>query len=391
MNPALSLAEEPAPNVKAISYILMDFDSGEILDAKNADQPRPPASMTKIMAAFIVLDKIKSGKIHWDDVVTVSKRAASVNEAQINLAPGEKITVRQLFIAMLVQSANDATVALAEYIAGSEEAFVNLMNKKAKELGMTHTHFHCATGLDDRLYPDPPKTPGPHVMSAYDTAILATKLIQTYPEVLKVTSILHYTFHKGTSRAMQVTNWDKMLPGLKFYYAGVDGMKTGHTDAAGYCFTGTAKRGDFRLVSVVMGTSSDDNRFIETRKLLDYGFKEYEPKVLAASGNPIPGAKAVALPNGVERTVPVVPAKTIKLPIHMGQYQNYQIKVTFNPNLKAPLAKGTVVGEARVVYRGQEVPGVAPVDVVTAQPVEEASWIRLFFRHIGDTVRGWFD
>jgi D-alanyl-D-alanine carboxypeptidase (penicillin-binding protein 5/6) len=390
-DPAMASAEEAKPDLQAKSYILLDFHSGEVLDEKNAEVPRAPASMTKMMTVFVVLDQIKSGKIHWNDVVTVSPRAAAINEAQIGLVPGEKITVRQLFIATLVESANDAAVALAEYVGGTEENFVAMMNQKAKELGLTHTHFRCASGLDFRLYPDPPNVPGQHVMSAQDTAILATKLIQTYPEILKTTSIPHYTFYKGTKRQLKVTNWDLMLPGLKFSYQGVDGLKTGHTDSAGYCFTGTARRGDFRLISVVMGTPSDSYRFLETKKLFDYGFHEFVPQVLVKKGEPIPGAKALALPNGVERTVPVTVERSVELPIHKGERDRYQVKVTFKPNLKAPLKQGAVVGEAQVLYNGEPVKGIAPIQVVTAKAAEQASWIRLFFREIGDTVRNWFD
>ncbi|MBA4541948.1 D-alanyl-D-alanine carboxypeptidase [Thermoactinomyces daqus] len=390
-NPAMAAAAGMKPDVQAKSYILIDFQSGEILDEKNAEVPYPPASMTKMMTVFVVLDQIKSGKIHWDDLVTISPRVAAINEAQINLTPGEKITVRELFIAALVESANDAAVALAEYVGGTEENFVAMMNQKAKELGMNHTHFNCASGLDFRLYPDPPKVSGPNVMSAHDTAILATKLIQTYPEILKTTSIPYYTFFIGTKKQLKVTNWDLMLPGLKYSYPGVDGLKTGHTNTAGYCFTGTAQRGDLRLISVVMGTRSDDHRFLETKKLFDYGFQEFVPQVLVKKGGQIPGTKELALPDGVERTVPVTVDKAVKLPVHKGESARYQVKVTFKPRLNAPLKQGEVVGTAQVLYNGKPVQGVEPTPVVTAKAVEKASWIRLFFREIGDTVKNWFN
>ncbi|SEM83618.1 D-alanyl-D-alanine carboxypeptidase family protein [Lihuaxuella thermophila] len=389
--PVQSYAAEELPGVRAKSYILMDFASGVILDEKAADQPRPPASMTKLMSAYIVLDKIEAGELRWEDEVTVSKRAAAIEEAQIHLKAGERETVRELFIAMAVQSANDATVALAEHVAGNEEAFVQLMNDKARRLGMEHTHYVNATGLDRKLYPVPPKVEGEHVMSARDAAILAVQLLRAHPDILQITALPTYTFRKGTPRQQKVINWNRMLPGLKQYYKGVDGLKTGHTNAAGYCFTGTAKRGDYRLVSVVMGTASETLRFTETKKLFDYGFQRYQLKTLIPEFKPVPGTPSLALPNGVERTVPVVVEEAIQLPVRMGEENKYQFKVTFNPGVKAPLGTGAVVGQVKVLYNGQEIKGLAPVNLLAAAHVEEASWFRLFFRDVGDTVKSWFE
>jgi D-alanyl-D-alanine carboxypeptidase (penicillin-binding protein 5/6) len=190
-----------------------------------------------------------------------------------------------------------------------------------------------------------------------------------------------------------VYNWYLMLPGLKHYYPGVDGIKTGHTDAAGYCFTGTARKNDFRLITVVMGTNSEDARFLETKKLFDYGFRHYEEKTLVPAGRKILGVMAKGLPSGVERSVPVEVAKAILLPVAVGerdQYKpvavgerdQYKIKVTFRKGLKAPFHKGEVVGKAIVTYQGKPIEGLAPTPVVAGTNVEEASWIRLFFRKI---------
>jgi D-alanyl-D-alanine carboxypeptidase (penicillin-binding protein 5/6) len=389
IQPGSIFAAETIQTIQAKSYIVMDYDSGEILREKNEEEPRPPASMTKMMVMFVILDKIKAGELSWNDRVTVSKRAAEVHEASINLLPGEKMTVRELFIAMTVQSANDAAVALAEHVAGSEEAFVQLMNEKAKSLGMIHTHYRCATGLDMKFYSDPPKVGGEHVMSAQDTAILATKLLKTHPEILEFTSMIKYQFRKGTARQYNVINWNWMLPGLKHKYNGVDGMKTGHTGAAGYCFTGTAKRNDFRIVTVVMGTQSNDKRFIETAKLMDYSYNNFEITTLVSRGKGISHYEQLPLPNGVERTVPIVAKDEIKLPIHKGERDKYKIQVTFRPHLKAPLAAGAVVGTAKVFYGNQEVKGIATTDVVTSVNIKEASWIQLFFRKAWDEVNNW--
>jgi D-alanyl-D-alanine carboxypeptidase (penicillin-binding protein 5/6) len=389
--PADALAMDNFPAIHAKSFIMMDYDSGAILKEENMDQARPPASMTKMMSAFVVLDQIHAGKIHWDDVVTVSKRAASIKEANIQLLPREKMTVRELFRAMLIQSANDATVALAEYVGGTEEGFVTMMNKKAKALGMLHTHYRTATGLDLKLYGKyAPKGTGDNVMAAHDAAILASRLIHTYPEVLETTSIPKYTFRSGTKRALTVHNSNLMLPGLKHYYSGVDGIKTGHTDAAGYCFTGTARKNDFRLITVVMGTNSEDARFLETKKLFDYGFSHFKEKTLVPAGGIIPGVMAKELPNGMERSIPVVVANAIRIPVNVGESNQYKIKVTFRKGLKAPLHKGDVVGKAVVTYQGRPIEGLAPTPVVAGANVEEASWIRLFLRKIGDKVSQFF-
>lgn len=389
--PSVSAEENGPADVEARSYFLMDYQSGVVMADKNADQPLPPASMTKMMSAFVVLDHIHNGKLNWNDIVVISERTQRVDEAQIYLVAGEQITVRELFMAMLVYSANDATVALAEHVAGTEEKFVELMNEKARRLGMKNTHYRTATGLDLHLYSDPPRVPGKHVMSAHDTAILAARLIGTYPEVLEITSIPKYTFHPETSKEQPVNNWNRMLPGFNHEYPGVDGMKTGHTDLAGYCFTGTAKRQGTRLISVVMGTKNDTRRFSETKKLLDYGYGEFIPVTFATKGGKIQGQENLPLQNGVERSVPVVANKAVIVPVPQEKQNHYTVKTEFNSNVRAPLAKGTVVGKAFLFYDGVKVEGFQPVEVVTAGAIEEGSWIRLFFRSAGDEIASWFD
>lgn len=386
-------AEESKPQVNAKSYIVMDFESGAILEEQQMDEARPPASMTKMMSQLVVLDLIKEGKLNWDDKATVSSRASAIKEASIGLRAGEQETIKELFIAMAVQSANDATVVLAEHVGESEEKFVEMMNQKAKELGMNNTHYCYSTGLEKYLYPDPPKCDGKHVMSAYDSAILATNLIKKHPDVLEITSLPKYTFGKGKPREMNVTNWNFMLEGSKAQYDGVDGVKTGYTDPAGYCFTGTAQKGPYRLVTVVMGTNSQLARFNETAKLLDYGFGEFEYNNLVPENTPIPEYEQLPLPNGVERGVPVVAKNNIQLPIHKDERDQYEVKVTYKPNLQAPISAGTVVGEATVLHKGAEIPGLKPVEVITQTDIEEGSWFRLFFRDIGDSlgVSDWFE
>lgn len=378
------------PNVEAKSYILIDYETGAILAEKSKDQPREPASMTKMMSQFIILDKIKAKELTWDEEATVSERAAAIDEAQIDLVAGEKVTIRELFIAMVVQSANDATVVLAEHVAGSEEDFVKLMNEKAKSLGMKNTTYCNASGLNKENYPDPPKCSHEHLMSAEDSAILAKELLKAHPEIIETTSIARYTFGEGTAREKSVVNWNKMLPGLPYEYEGVDGFKTGHTNAAGYCFTGTAKKSDFRVISVVMGTASERERFSETEKLLDFAFENYQLRELVGAGKAVKGKERLPLPNGVERDVPIAVKEQVLVPVEIGKEKNYTLKIKMKPDVKAPLKKGDVVGTVEVQLNGKPIEGMKPVELVTTQEMEEGSWIRLFFRSIIDEVSSWF-
>ncbi|WP_054950087.1 D-alanyl-D-alanine carboxypeptidase family protein [Numidum massiliense] len=253
-------------SIHAKAAILIDAQSGKILFKHNSDEPLPPASMSKMMTEYIVLEKIGDGAIGWDDPVTISRAAAYKEGAKIDIHPGDTLTVRDLYSAVVVASANNAAVALAEHIAGSEEAFTQLMNAKAKALGLSlKTTFINATGLDENGTSS--------LMTAEDVARLAKRLLDDYPEVLDTAHLAQYALNFDGS-VLASTN--RMLaagdPNVRF--DGVDGLKTGFIDSAGYCFAGTAKRGEQRLISVVMGTPGDRERFVETKKLLSLGFGE---------------------------------------------------------------------------------------------------------------------
>lgn len=370
------------PQIEAESYILMDKQTGAILASKKKDDPRPPASMTKMMTAYLVLDRIQQGKIQWDDIVTVSKRAADIDESQIFLIENEKISVKELFTGLMVQSGNDAAVALAEYVAGSEEEFVNQMNGKAKQLGIKNTHFNNSSGLDKKDYPDPPKTEGDHYMSAYDTAILAKKLITVHPEIFNFSTITHYTFHPRTDREQKSENWNKMLPGLKHEYQGVDGLKTGSTQAAGYCFTGTVEQKNTRFISVVMGTTSLDKRFTETAKLYDYGFQSFKQTTLKRAGQSVSTAPTVQVQGASQKHVSAVLQEDIRLPIHIEEKDQYTLHVKWKQNLQAPLKKGAIVGTVEVYYKGHKIPGLKSYNLVTKEKVEKANPIIHFFERL---------
>ncbi|WP_231633311.1 D-alanyl-D-alanine carboxypeptidase family protein [Numidum massiliense] len=384
-------AAEKTPKIKAKSYVVMDAESGSILLAKKEDTPLPPASMTKMMAEYLVLEAIKKGDISWDQKVKVSANASKIEGSQVWLAEKEVRTVKELFTAMSVYSANDATVALAELLAGDETAFVEQMNAKAKKMGLINTHFRNSTGLPQNMYPDPPKVGGKHYMSAKDSATLARHLLQDYPEITEFSTIPEQTFRKGEPGAIDMVNWNWMIKGLDFEYEGVDGLKTGETDAAGACFTGTAKRGKMRLITVVMGTKSRNTRFEETKKLLDYGFSNFKVKEFMKKNATVKGFETVEVTGGTETEVGVTTAARVRMAYKTSAEKKYKPQVTLKGDLQAPIKKGDVVGEVTYTINGKPVPNIEPVKLVAKDDVEEASWLRLFFRSIKDIFVNFFN
>ncbi|RXZ77866.1 D-alanyl-D-alanine carboxypeptidase [Paenibacillaceae bacterium] len=262
------------PNIKASSAVLINADTGEVLFQNNANQPLPPASMSKMMTEFIVLDEIKQGRLAWDDEVSISRYASSVPGASAGLTTRAQPTVQELFQAMAIHSANDAAVAIAEHIAGTEDEFVKRMNEKGGAIGLSaKSRFANATGLgsyDLERFPEAAAA-GDTIMTAKDTALLAQNLLQAHPQLLLTTTRNHAEM-QGAKNALRTTNL--MLPGEAYAYQGNDGLKTGYTSVAGYCFTGTSKHGDTRLITVVMGAKTSEARFAETEKLFQFGFKE---------------------------------------------------------------------------------------------------------------------
>jgi D-alanyl-D-alanine carboxypeptidase (penicillin-binding protein 5/6) len=305
------------------------------------------------------------------------------------LAEGDKHTVKDLYIAMAVGSANDATLALADEIAGTEQSFVQRMNETANQLGLKTAHYTSATGLADTT-----------VISAADQAKFARILLQKHPEFLDYSSIPSYKFRPRDQKPMVNWNWmlesNKDIPSLKMYaYPGVDGMKTGYISAAGYCFTGTAKRGNMRLISVVMGAKTEGARFLQTAKLFDYGFNNFEKKTVVAPKTVLDNAKTVTIKKGVSKTVPIVTKSDVTFLVKKGAEPKVdQTKLTLKPEseLVAPIASGTTVGSATYAYKdpdtGQTVEKT--VDLITAEPAEKAGWFRLMFRAIGDFFVGLF-
>lgn len=374
------------------SAILLEADSGQVLFEVNPDEPLPMASMTKMMTEYIVLEEISNGRLTWDQIVTVSEEAAKTHpsESQIYLAPGDKHSIRDLYIAMAVGSANDATKALAEAVSGSVDSFVAKMNETADSLGLQTAVFTSATGLEDTT-----------VMSASDVAKLARIILLEHPEFLEFSGMQKYKFRERDKDPM--INFNYMLganvdsPGLKsLAYEGVDGMKTGFIEAAGYNFTGTVKRGDLRFISVVMDTRSTNARFHETAKLYDYAYSTFEKKTVLPPKSVVETLETVKIKKGVQKTVPVVTDKDITFMVKKGIAPKIEMTAsttTPESELVAPIAAGTKVGTVTYTYT-DEITGKPleyTVNLLTAEEAEKAGWFRLMFRAIGEFFSGLFN
>ncbi|MCJ8015198.1 D-alanyl-D-alanine carboxypeptidase [Paenibacillus sp. KQZ6P-2] len=384
------------PDLNVLSAVLIEPTTGQILFSENADKPLPPASMTKMMTEYIVAEQVKEGKLKWTDKVTVGENPAQTVGSRIFLAQGDVHTVEELYTAMAVGSANDATVALAERVSGSEQEFVKLMNKTAQELGMKTAYFINATGLDKKDMPEKyrPDTDKEDVMSAMDAAILGKHIVMDHPDFAKFTSIQSYKFRERDKAPIVNYNWmlesNKNVPNFKAYaYPGLDGLKTGHTQNAGNCFTGTAERDGMRLISVVMGTDSEAHRFTETKKLLDYGFDNFEIKQVVAGKSKVEGLDTVPVKKGKATEVGVVTDSDVSFIVPKGsEVKGVQSKTQLEPEdkLVAPIKKGTKVGTVTYTYKAEGIdqPQTKTVNLVTSEEVEKGGWFRLFFRAIKD-------
>lgn len=381
-------AEEKSENSLGLtleSAMLIDADTGQVLYQVNQDQPRPPASMTKMMTEFIVLEEIAAGRLKWDGIVTTSKAAASTPKdgSQIYLAEGDKHTVKDLYIAMAVGSANDATIALADHIGGNEQGFVDMMNETAKALGLNSAHFTGATGLDDTT-----------LISAADMAKFAAIILKKHPEFLDYSKLPSYKFRERDKNPMINYNWmlesNKDTKSLKQYaYQGVDGMKTGYISAAGYCFTGTAERNGIRLIAVVMGAKSKGSRFLEAAKMFDYGFNNFERKTVVDPKTTLDNAKTATIKKGVSTEVPIVTATDITFLVKKGvepKIEQTKLNLMSEDELVAPIQNGQKVGTVTYSYTDADTGKVLEktVDLISTEEVEKGSWWRLMFRAIGN-------
>jgi len=354
-----------AKNAK--SAILIEATTGEILFEKNANEKLAPASMTKIMSMLIIVESIEKGVIGWDDVITVSENASGMGGSQILLETGEQMKVSDLFKGIAVASGNDAVVALAETIAGTVDEFVNMMNNRAKELGLKNTNFKNPHGLDEAN----------HYSSAYDMSIMAKELIK-HEKVLEFTSIYEDYLRKGTDREFWLVNTNKLVR----FYSGVDGLKTGYTSSAGYCLTATAKKNNVRLIAVVMNEESSSVRNAEVTSMLDYGFAKIKTVEIANKDTVI---KKVEIDKAKDKFVELVPIETISI---VKQKTEQVGEITYDVKLdkvKAPIKKGDVVGKLIVMEDGKE---IKESNLTVNKDVEEASFIELYLRNITDMING---
>lgn len=362
-------AEENSTNliVNAKSGILIEASTGQILFEKNKDEKLAMASLTKMVAQILILEQIEQGKLKWDEIVTVSKNAADMGGSQIYLSVGEKMTVRDLFKGISMASANDATVALAERVGGTEEEFVEMMNQKAKELGLKNTVFKNPTGLDE----------DGHYSTAADLAAIARELLK-HEQILEFSSVYEDYLRTDTPNKFWLVNTNKLVR----FYEGADGLKTGHTDNALYCLAATAKKDGMRLIAIVLGEENTKIRNSETMTLLDYGYNMYKVNVLKKKGEAV---GEISIEKGNKEKVSVVPVLDIGiLSKKSDKDKKYDIQLEIN-RAKLPMKVGDVVGKAKVVENGKV---LEEVDLTVKENIEPIGFFSLFFKTLKDMVTG---
>lgn len=345
-------------DVKADSALLMDVATGTVLYAKNADHSLPPASVTKIMTLLLFMEEVDNGNISLDEEISVSEYAASMGGSQVYLEPGEKLNAEEMLKCVIIASANDAAVALAEKVAGSEEAFVNRMNERAAELGMENTHFENVTGLDD----DTTK----HLTSAYDIALMSRELLK-HETITKYSTIWMDTIRNGT---FGLTNTNRLVR----FYDGATGLKTGSTSKAGFCMSATAKRDSLHLIAVIMGADTRDIRNEAAKQLLDYGFANYS--LYENAGGEAGEASVIG---GVKNTCKCEYAPFTHL-MPKGKNKTVQTEFLIDENIPAPIRKGDRVGCVRYISEGNI---LNEGEITASEEVEKISFLGLFFRMIG--------
>lgn len=347
-----------APKLKAKSYLLIDFHSGHVLTEKDMDKRIEPASLTKLMTAYTVMHEIANDTIKMDDEVLISEKAWRMKGSRMFVEVNTKVTVKELLLGMIIQSGNDASVALAEHTAGSEDSFVGLMNKHAERLGMKNTHFTNSTGWPDKE----------HYTSAADLAILTRALINDFPEHYALYKIKQYTYNK-----IPQFNRNRLL----WLDDRVDGVKTGHTESAGYCLISSALKDDMRLIAVVAGTSSERVRESESRKLLNYGFRFFETFKLHAANAPLTDMQ---IWKGATDTVPLGLTESLYITTPRGKRNMIKAHMSVNSTIVAPVKMGNEYGKVEVKL-GDEL--IAERPLVALQNVEEGG----FWRRTVDNIK----
>jgi len=356
------IAAPSPPRLDAGAYLLMDFASGRVLASNNADESLDPASITKLMTAYAVFRAIRSGQISIDDQVLISEKAWRTPGSRMFIEVNTRVPVSELLPGMIVQSGNDASVALAEHVAGTEETFAEIMNQLAAELGMTQTRYRNSTGLPSEG----------HLTSAADIAILASALISEFPDYYQWYSQKEFTYNGITQGNRNALLWRD---------DSVDGMKTGYTESAGYCLVSSAKRNDMRLIAVVLGTSSPSARANESQALLNYGFRFFESHKLWEAGDVISNARVW---KGDSDSTRLIVRDPVYVTVPRGSAGNIQTEVELPENIVAPINTGDIIGTVRAKLG---------VDTLASAPVFSASDIEAgsIFSTLWDELLLWFE
>lgn len=351
----------PAPTLAARAYVLRDFNSGQLLVSQKPNERIEPASLTKLMTAYLSFSAIKQGRLSLTQTLPISEKAWRTEGSRMFIEPNKPASVDELLRGMIVQSGNDACITLAEGIAGSEETFATMMNQQAQRLGMTNTHFVNSTGL-----PHPQ-----HYTTAQDLSVLAAAIIRDFPDFYPLYSIKEYRYNNITQPNRNRLLWQDPF---------VDGMKTGHTESAGYCLISSAKRGSMRLISVVLGTASDSARTMESQKLLNYGFQFFDSARLYQKDQKIADLKVW---KGSQNTLKAGFNRDTYVALPKGQQQRLKAEMTTTQPLLAPLSVGQKVGTVKFLLEGK---------LVAEQPLEALDDVRVanIFGRTWDGMRLWF-
>ncbi len=351
-------------DVPVESAILIEAETGEVLFEKNADKVVPPASITKIMTLLLAMEAIDNGQLSLEDEITISKKAESMGGSQIFLPDGISLKLEELLEAVAMASANDASVAVAEAVGGSYGNFIHMMNQKRKELGMDNTNFVNSTGLPAEN----------HYSTARDISIMARELVK-HKKVLDWSS-KWLDYIELPERNAMVVNTNKLIN----KYDGLDGLKTGHTQEAGFCLAGTAKNNEMRLISVVLDAETDTEREKVTTDLLDYGFNNFIKNEIVVSDEVI---ENIQIPNGKKTVTTAKTAKDYSTVVKIGQGDSYDVKTKLKNDIKAPLNEGDILGQ-KVIYEDEK--EIASVNIIATENIEKANIFTRFLR----SVKNWF-
>ena len=344
-------------NVAGKSALLMDVTTGTILYEHNAHEALAPASVTKVMTMLLIMEAIDSGRIHWEDTVTASEAAAAKGGSQVYLKVGEAMSVSDMVKSIAVSSANDCACAMAEHLAGSESAFVELMNSRAKELGMNDTHFVNCTGLDDS------EEAKSHLTSAHDIALMSRELLKHHPAIKQFTTIWMDTVRDG---AFGLSNTNKLIR----FYNGATGLKTGFTSGAGYCLSASAERDGMELIAVVMGCETSQDRFAACKSMLDYGFANF-----ALITPQLEGTASVPVKLGIGKTVTAIPGEETALLIDKAQKGMISTALTLDESVTAPVSRGQKLG-TMTIKAGEQV--LAQVPMVASEAIPRLTFWQIF-------------